>query len=112
MAGGIYIARKQHDANANLICLEEWLSACSADPSLSVVNELSAVNPSTGEQEKVANKGCAFYMHPVQGSLYVFEYVHGKIAASYDQQIILKARELASRLGAILQDEQGLEIMA
>ncbi|MES2073415.1 MAG: hypothetical protein V4488_23885 [Pseudomonadota bacterium] len=113
MAGEIYIARTQHDAaNDNSICLDEWLSACSTDPSLRVVNELSAVNPYTGAPEKVASKGCAFYMHPVQGSLYVFEYVQGKIAARYDQDILLKARELASRLGAILQDEQGLEIIA
>ncbi|GGC61315.1 hypothetical protein [Undibacterium terreum] len=112
MAGEIYIARKQHDTNDNHICLEEWLSACSTDPSLRVVSELSAVNPATGEAEQVASNGCAFYMHPVQGSLYVFEYVHGKIAARYDQQVLLKARELASRLGAILHDERGLEILA
>ncbi|WP_325394009.1 hypothetical protein [Undibacterium sp.] len=112
MAGEIYIARKQQDANDNPICLEEWLSACSADPSLRVVNELSAVNPSTGAQERVASNGCAFYMHPVQGGMYVFEYAHGKIAARYDRQVLLKARELASRLGATLQDESGLEIIA
>ncbi|WP_394779928.1 hypothetical protein [Undibacterium sp.] len=113
MAGEIFIARKQHDAaNENPICLEEWLTACSTDPSLRVVSELSAVNPSTGEPEQVASNGCAFYMHPVQGGLYVFEYVQGKIAARYDHQVLLKAKELASRLGAILQDEQGLEIIA
>src|ERR1700741_4298989 len=109
LVGKIYIARKQHDANENPIYLEEWLSACSADPSLRVVNGLSAVHPSTGEPEPVASQGCAFYMHPVLGSLHAFEYAQGKIAARYDRQILWKARELASRLGATLQDAQGLE---
>lgn len=110
MAGEIYIARKRQDTNDNPIGLEEWLSACSSDPALRVVSELSAVNPSTGEREQVASNGCAFYLHPVQGGLHVFEYVQGKIAARYDRQILAKAKELALRLGAGLHDEQGLEI--
>ena len=113
MAGEIYIARTHYwAAKDNPICLEEWLFACGEDASLRVVSGLSAVHPSTGEEEQVASEGCAFYMHPLEGGLHVFEYVHGKIAARYHQQILPKAKELALKLQATLQNEEGKEIIA
>jgi hypothetical protein len=113
MAGDIYIARTQYwAAKENPICLEEWLEACNRDPSLRIVDGLFAVNPATGEEVQVASEGCAYYMHPIEGGLYAFEYVQGKIAARFDRQILPKAKELAQKLQATLQNEDGAEIAA
>ena len=108
MATELFIAKNQYWlASENPITLSEWLSLCAADPSLRVQDELSAVNPKTGEEIKINSPGYAFFNHPVAGENFAFEYRNGKIAARYDEEIIPKAKELAAKLGATVQDEEG-----
>lgn len=108
MATEFFIAKTQYWlASENPITLSEWLNLCKSDPSLRVQGELSVTNPETGEEIKINSPGYAFFNHPAVGENFAFEYRSGKIATRYNEEILSKAKDLAAKLGATVQDEDG-----
>ena len=87
------------------ITLAEWQSLCEADPGLDLTGVAVARNPRTGEEIAIRSEGMARWDGPITAW---FNLDRGRITVNgTDEAIIAKAREIAERLGARVQGDEG-----
>lgn len=87
------------------ITLAEWLAVCETDPSLDPTGVVTARNPRTGEVIEIRAEGMARWDGPVTTWL---TFDHGTIRVDgADDHVIAKACEIAARLGARVQGDEG-----
>jgi len=109
MAGyQMYIAKGDYwEDGTPRISLEEWKNLCESDPELRLETELKAINPATGEEITISGEAMCFWKDPVSGEEYLFEYRDGQITFSHEELVMSKAKEIARKLGSLIQGEEG-----
>jgi hypothetical protein len=87
------------------ISLAEWQALCAADPTLDLTGLATARNPRTGEVIEMRAEGMARWDGPVTAW---FNLDRGRITVDGAQDaVIAKALEIAERLGARVQGDEG-----
>ncbi|EPL06891.1 hypothetical protein [Pseudomonas sp. CF161] len=104
MAYEIHILRT---ADAGEISLQEWHAVCAADPSLELQEQLVGINPRTGETIVLGETDAASWRSPVSGDEYLFDYRRGRISFVHDDELIIKAKDIARALGARVEGDEG-----
>ena len=104
MAGyNLHIEREQE------ITVDEWLSICKQDKTLTVQNTAVAINPSTGEKIEIATPNSCVWKTPILKKEYYFSYFNGSITLGTDKAQIKKAKEIAKKLSAKVVGDEGEE---
>jgi hypothetical protein len=101
--------RKNHWEKGDDISVDEWTAACSADPSLEVVHGDIEQKTPDGLVLKMKSPGPRAKWTDQDGNeLGWFHYLRGRITTSYaDTATITKAYEIAQRLSARVQGDEG-----
>jgi hypothetical protein len=87
------------------ITLADWRALCEADPTLDLTGVATAQNPRTGEEIAIRSEGMARWDGPITAW---FNLDRGRITFNgTDEAIIAKACEIAERLGARVQGDEG-----
>jgi hypothetical protein len=87
------------------ITFAEWQALCEADPTLNLTQVATARNPRTGEVIEIRAEGMARWDGPVTAW---FNLDRGCITVDSAQDaVIAKASEIAERLGARVQGDEG-----
>lgn len=96
-------------AEENVIAIEEWQTFCSHDPSMALEDEISSLNPNTGETITISGKSTAFWTSPSTQNQYFFDHRRGVISFIYNDDSIVKAKEIAQALAAKIKGDEGEE---
>jgi hypothetical protein len=98
-------AYELHIEKKNGISLESWLEICEADLTLTHEKVISVKNPNTGEVISMEAEGMCVW--GAEGSQTTFNYRSGKISFSHSDGVLLKAKEIASKLKATIIGDEG-----
>lgn len=106
MAYSLHIHRRaEWSDRGDDITLTEWQALCEADPTLDLTAVATAQNHRTGEEIAIRAEGMARWDGPVMAW---FTLDRGRITVDgADDAIIAKACEIAERLGARVQGDEG-----
>lgn len=111
MGYDLHITRAGDDGSSNAgveITLDEWQRYLQADSEFERTDVAEAVNPTTHEVIRVEQPGLAKWLRHSSGDPVWFSWWHGNvIVKSPDQEVIQKMHEVASRLSAHVQGDDG-----
>lgn len=108
MAYEIHILRiDSGQAGAGEISLQEWQALCAGDPSLQLQEQLVGINPRTGESIVIADSNAATWRSAATGHERLLDYRRGRISFVHDDELIVKAKDIARVLGAQIQGDEG-----
>ncbi len=113
MGYDVHITRKENwfDEEGPSISLEEWISLVGADPGMLLEGFAEAATPS-GEKIRVESEGLsvwtAYSGHGKDGNMAWFDLRAGCVVVKNpDEEILKKMYEIARRLGAKVQGDDG-----
>ncbi|WP_444942334.1 hypothetical protein ACJJI3_10065 [Microbulbifer sp. ZKSA004] len=108
MAYNLHIEKLGHwDSEENRISEAEWLNICKNDQDLKIETEISGVNPYTGEE--ISMPGILCHWTDSKNGTHVFSYNSGRITFGGEDAQIPKAKEIASKVGAVVVGDEGEE---
>jgi len=110
MAYSLHIRKENYwEIDNPAIDKEKWLALCAEDPSMRVQNSVTGINPVTHEKIVMDTEGSCVWIDPNTLAEYVFHYSRDGITLGSDDIQILKAKEIASRLGLKVYGDEGEE---
>lgn len=87
------------------ILLENWLELCESDSTLTHKKSINITNPNTNEVIFIQAEGICILVD--EGPLATFDFRSGKISFRYSDDALIKAKEIALKLNAIIIGDEG-----